>query len=174
MACSSWSATKDDTEQSAFLIATSEGHRELLELTLAAGADVRSLDSYRGTGVIRAAERGHADVVGRLLAAGVDPVDRGAGSAQADRRLLEAAERGDADEAALALRHGADVETRNDRQQTPLLVAAAADKVDVARLLVHLGPIPTPWTIGTTPRGWSPESPAVWRCSRCCCRPTPT
>ncbi|HET9872010.1 MAG TPA: ankyrin repeat domain-containing protein [Propionibacteriaceae bacterium] len=58
---------KDETEQSAYLIATSEGYLELLELTLRAGADVRSLDSYQGTGLIRAADRGHADIVGRLL-----------------------------------------------------------------------------------------------------------
>lgn len=61
----------DDTVQSAFLIAASEGYLELLELTLQHGADVRSLDSYRGTALIRAAERGHAAVVGRLLRAGV-------------------------------------------------------------------------------------------------------
>jgi len=58
---------KDETEQSAYLIATSEGYLRLLELTLRNGADVHSLDSYRGTGLIRAAERGHADIVGRLL-----------------------------------------------------------------------------------------------------------
>ncbi|WP_328997968.1 ankyrin repeat domain-containing protein [Kribbella sp. NBC_00709] len=61
----------DDTVQSAFLIAASEGYLELLELTLAHGADVRSLDSYHGTALIRAAERGHAAVVGRLIQAGV-------------------------------------------------------------------------------------------------------
>ena len=63
---------KDRTEQSAYLIATSEGYTDLLELTLEEGADVRSLDSYRGTGLIRAAERGHARVVGRLLQTGID------------------------------------------------------------------------------------------------------
>ncbi len=63
---------KDATEQSAYLIATSEGYPELLELTLAHGADIADLDSYRGTGLIRAAERGHADIVGRLLRAGID------------------------------------------------------------------------------------------------------
>lgn len=62
---------KDDTEQSAYLIATSEGYLALLELTLANGADLTSLDSYQGTGLIRAAERGHADIVGRLLQAGI-------------------------------------------------------------------------------------------------------
>ncbi len=68
----------DDTVQSAFLIAASEGYLGLLELTLQHGADVRSLDSYRGTALIRAAERGHAAVVARLLRAGitVDHVNR--------------------------------------------------------------------------------------------------
>ena len=63
---------KDDTQQSAYLIATSEGYLDLLELTLAHGADLTGLDSYRGTGLIRAAERGHADIVGRLLRAGIE------------------------------------------------------------------------------------------------------
>ncbi|MGH3314964.1 MAG: ankyrin repeat domain-containing protein, partial [Nocardioidaceae bacterium] len=63
---------KDDTEQSAYLISTSEGYLRLLNLTLRHGADVQSKDSYNGTGLIRAAERGHADVVGRLLQTDVD------------------------------------------------------------------------------------------------------
>jgi hypothetical protein len=69
---------EDETQQSAYLIASSEGHRELLDLTLAAGADLGALDSFDGTGLIRAAERGHADVVGRLLQSGiaVDHVNR--------------------------------------------------------------------------------------------------
>ena len=40
--------------------------------TLAAGADVDAKDSWNGTGLIRAAERGHHLVVGRLLRAGID------------------------------------------------------------------------------------------------------
>jgi ankyrin repeat protein len=63
---------KDSSEQSAYLIATSEGHLRLLDLTLRNGADVRSLDSFDGTGLIRAAERGHDDVVGRLVQSEID------------------------------------------------------------------------------------------------------
>ncbi|MFO6451188.1 MULTISPECIES: ankyrin repeat domain-containing protein [unclassified Aeromicrobium] len=63
----------DDTVQSAHLIATSEGRRALLDLTLRHGADLDVHDSFDGTGVIRAAERGHAWIVGRLLRAGADP-----------------------------------------------------------------------------------------------------
>jgi ankyrin repeat protein len=213
---------KDGTQQSAYLIATSEGHLELLDLTLRHGAKVDDKDSWNGTGLIRAAERGHHDVVGHLLRAGVakdhvnrigyqavheavwlgedtqDYVDtlrvlvaggveleRASGSegltplemarqrgyarleavlaratsatmpADPDRALLEAAERGDADAAAIALRAGADLETRDDNRRTPLLLAAAADHLDVARLLVDLQADPdaldaqhdTPWLV---------------------------
>jgi ankyrin repeat protein len=65
---------KDDSEQSAYLIATSEvgPGTELLELTLANGAEVDAKDSFNGTGLIRAAERGHAAICRRLLEAGID------------------------------------------------------------------------------------------------------
>ncbi len=63
---------KDETEQSAYLIATSEGHLDLLRLALRHGADVNDKDSWNGTGLIRAAERGHGLVVGELLRAGID------------------------------------------------------------------------------------------------------
>ena len=65
---------KDDSEQSPYLIATSEvgDDPRLLELTLAAGADVDAKDSFNGTGLIRAAERGHGTIVKRLLETGID------------------------------------------------------------------------------------------------------
>lgn len=60
---------KDETVQSAYLISTSEvgDDPRLLDLTLKNGADVRSLDSYDGTGLIRAAERGYPKIIERLL-----------------------------------------------------------------------------------------------------------
>ena len=214
---------QDETQQSAFLIATSEGPVELLDLTLSHGADVDAHDSYDGTGLIRAAERGLADVVGRLvqtdisldhvnnlgwtalheavvlgdggttaqetvrvlLAAGVDTaiVSGGAGltaeqhardlghddlarlldrADRADRTvddpaaaLAAAVARDDADAAALALRAGARLESRDARGRTPLLLAVTDDRLDVARLLVWLGADPdavddqqdTPWLV---------------------------
>jgi ankyrin repeat protein len=63
---------QDDTQQSAYLIATSEGYHDLLVLTLEHGADIAAKDSYNGTGLIRAAERGHGQVVGTLLRAGIE------------------------------------------------------------------------------------------------------
>lgn len=63
---------QDETVQSAYLIATSEGFLSLLALTLQHGADVDSKDSFNGTGLIRAAERGHALLVGMLLRNGIE------------------------------------------------------------------------------------------------------
>jgi ankyrin repeat protein len=65
---------KDETVQSAYLIATSEvgDDPRLLDLTLANGADVGSLDSYDGTGLIRAADRGYTEIVARLLETDID------------------------------------------------------------------------------------------------------
>ncbi|WP_028660084.1 ankyrin repeat domain-containing protein [Nocardioides insulae] len=213
---------KDDTEQSAYLIATSEGYLDLLRLTLRHRANVDDKDSWNGTGLIRAAERGHANVVGALLRAGVDrdhvnrigyqaiheavwlgadtpsyaatvrvlaaggvrltdrspsagltPVEmaRARGfdqlegilshmtnerpPADPDRALLVAAGQGDADAVALALRSGADIETRDERQRTALLLASSHDHVAVAEVLVAMGADPdalddrhdTPWLV---------------------------
>jgi uncharacterized protein len=65
---------KDETVQSAYLIATSEigDDPRLLELTLAHGADVGSLDSWRGTGLIRAAHRGYYKIIDVLLGTKID------------------------------------------------------------------------------------------------------
>jgi len=58
---------KDTTQQSAYLIPTADGFLELLQLTLENGADVRAKDSYNGTGLIRAADRGHHEIIAVLL-----------------------------------------------------------------------------------------------------------
>ena len=65
---------KDRTEQSPYLIATSAvgDDPRLLELTLTGGAELNDKDSYNGTGLIRAAERGHPRIVRRLLRAGIE------------------------------------------------------------------------------------------------------
>ena len=65
---------KDASQESAYLIATSEigDDPRLLELTLASGADVNAKDSFNGTGLIRAAERGYVRIVRRLLETDID------------------------------------------------------------------------------------------------------
>jgi len=199
------------TTESSFHIAASEGQLELLDLTLAHGADVASLDSYRGTSLIRAAERGHALVVGRLLqtrmkvnhvnrlkytalheaiilgrstpsyadtvrllvargadvtlpagTAGTAPLEaardrayppviatlkaalaaKPVAASAASAALLAAGTSGDADAAAIALRQGADLESRDRLGRTPLILAVTHDRPEVARLLLALGADP--------------------------------
>ncbi|MFI2609173.1 ankyrin repeat domain-containing protein [Kitasatospora sp. NPDC018619] len=57
----------------------------------------------------------------------------------ADQALLDAAHRGDPDAVRAALTAGADIEARDAEGRTPLLRAAFADRVAVARLLVGAG-----------------------------------
>jgi len=73
----------------------------------------------------------------------------------ANSALLRAAESGDSETAAEALRAGADLEARDDRGRTALLLAATHDHVDLAHLLVAQGASPdalddqhdTPWLV---------------------------
>ena len=62
---------KDPIQDSAFLFAGAEGLNDVLQLTLAAGADVTSINRYGGTALIPASEHGHVDTVRILIAAGV-------------------------------------------------------------------------------------------------------
>lgn len=72
-----------------------------------------------------------------------------------DRQLLNAAGTGDADKIALLIEAGVDLETRDERERTPLLVAATDDHVAAARVLVEAGADPdalddrhdTPWLV---------------------------
>jgi ankyrin repeat protein len=196
---------QDDSRQSAYLIATSEvgDDTRLLDLTLRNGARAQAKDSFYGTGLIRAADRGFPRIIATLLAAGVeiDHVNRlgwtalheaivlGDGSdryvrtvrllvdAGADvrlptqrdqvrplahaerrgfdriaailreaqrgltpeRRLLRHARAGSVVAAEAALRDGADLEHRDGRGRTALLLAATYDRVRTARMLVARG-----------------------------------
>ncbi|MFF2503802.1 ankyrin repeat domain-containing protein [Streptomyces sp. NPDC058067] len=59
-----------------------------------------------------------------------------------DRRLLDAARRGAADDVRAALDAGASVEARDEELRSPLLLAALDDHVEAARVLVAAGADP--------------------------------
>jgi ankyrin repeat protein len=134
---------KDETVQSAYLIATSEvgDDPRLLELTLENGADVRSLDSYNGTGLIRAADRGYTTIVARLLETDVDVdhVNRLGWTA-----LLEAIILGRGDEAHTQVVRrlvdaGADVSLADGQGVTPLAHAEQSGYDEMAKILRAAG-----------------------------------
>ena len=134
---------KDETEQSAYLYATSEVGPDpgLLDLILANGGDVQAKDSYNGTGLIRAGHRGYPEIVRRLIDAGVelDHVNRLGRTA-----LLEAIILGDGgpdhvETVRLIVDAGADVGLADSQGVTPL-----AQRVDVPHHLLDLADLDEP------------------------------
>lgn len=128
---------QDETRQSAYLIATSEGYVDLLGLTLDNGADVTSLDGFNGTGLIRAAERGHHEVVARLLETDIDVnhVNNLGWTALHEAILLGDGSERYVQTVRLLLEHGADPSLPTGEGQDPLVLAENRGQDAVAELL---------------------------------------
>jgi ankyrin repeat protein len=122
---------KDETVQSAYLIATSEvgDDPRLLELTLANGADVGSLDSYNGTGLIRAADRGYTAIVARLLETDVevDHVNRLGWTALLEAIILGGGDAAHVEVVRLLVEAGADVNLADGQGVTPSRTPSSRD-----------------------------------------------
>lgn len=134
---------KDDTEQSAYLIATSEvgDDTRLLELTLANGADVDAKDSYNGTGLIRAADRGYVAIVERLLETeiDVDHVNRLGWTALLEAIILGGGDRRHTEVVRLLVEAGADVNLADGEGVTPLAHARRQGYEEMAAILERAG-----------------------------------
>ena len=110
-------------------------------MTLAHGADLKSVNRYGGTALIPASERGHVETVRTLIEAGVDVdhVNRLVWTA-----LLEAIILGDGGErhqkiVDLLVKAGADVNLADGKGVTPLQHARAYSHDAVERILAVAG-----------------------------------
>ena len=134
---------KDHTEQSAYLIATSEvgADPRLLELMLANGADVAALDSFDGTGLIRAAERGYVEIVRRLLETGIeiDHVNRLGWTALLEAIILGEGGPEHTEVVRLLVDAGADVDLADANGVTPLEHARSQGFDEIAAILEQAG-----------------------------------
>ncbi|HEX2729394.1 MAG TPA: ankyrin repeat domain-containing protein [Rubrobacteraceae bacterium] len=115
---------KDETEQSAYLISTAEvgDDPRLLRLTLNNGANIGSLDSYNGTGLIRAADRGYVEVVEELLKTDieVDHVNNLGWTALLEAIILGGGDAEHTEVVRLLVEAGADVNIADRDGVTPL------------------------------------------------------
>lgn len=118
---------------------------------VAGGADLTVAPERDGIAPIEHARSRGQDAVVRTLGRALE-----AGRvARPDAVLLDAARTGDPDLAAVAIRAGADLEARDGRRRSPLLLAVTGDNLAVARLLVAMGASPdalddqhdTPWLV---------------------------
>jgi len=134
---------KDGTEQSAYLLATSEVGESpaLLDLMLGSGADVQAKDSYNGTGLIRAAHRGYPELVRRLIEAGVelDHVNRLGWTALLEAIILGDGGHDQVETVRLIVEAGADVNIADNEGVTPLEHAEQAGYDEIGAILVAAG-----------------------------------
>lgn len=130
---------KDETVQSAYLISTSEvgDDPRLLRLTLASGGDVASLDSWRGTGLIRAADRGFYRIVAVLLDTDIDldHVNRIGYTALHEAVVLGDGGATHVKTVAALVRAGADTSIEDSRGRTALQSARELGYDEIADLL---------------------------------------
>lgn len=110
-------------------------------MTLQAGGDVHSLDSYNGTGLIRAADRGHVEIIQELLKTDIkiDHVNRLGWKA-----LLEAIILGDGgprhtEVVRLLVEAGADVNLADKDGVTPLAHARRKGHEEMFTILEKAG-----------------------------------
>lgn len=135
---------KDRTVQSAYLISTSEVGDDpaLLDLLLAHGADVDSRDSFNGTGLIRAADRGFPAIVERLLRTdiAVDHVNRLGWTALHEAVILGDGSSDYVEVVQLLVDAGADVDLRSAGDGiTPLAHSRRLGHDEIAGVLVEAG-----------------------------------
>ena len=132
---------KDGTQQSAYLIPTADGGLELLRLTLRSGADVHSLDSYNGTGLIRAADRGHVEIVRELLRTPIriDHVNRLGWTALLEAVILGSGGQRHTEVVRLLVDAGANVNLADRDGVSPLAHARRRGHRDIIQILEAAG-----------------------------------
>jgi cytohesin len=133
------------------LAAARSGNTEAVRLLLAAGADPNALEPLdQQTALMWAVAAGHLDIAGMLLEAGADP-DRQARINELTERknadfptggftaLHWAGRNGDDAMIRLLAEHGADLNSRNGDDATPMMLSIVNDRFDTAALMLALG-----------------------------------
>lgn len=117
--------------------AAHRGDPELVDLLLAAGADVSAANRYGVRPIALAAENGDAAILEALLAAGADA---NAALPGGETALMTAVRTGDPTAVRVLLARGADVAARDATHgQTPLMWAAARGHAEVVHVLAEAG-----------------------------------
>ncbi|KAK4533128.1 hypothetical protein CCYA_CCYA15G3985 [Cyanidiococcus yangmingshanensis] len=119
-------------------IAAWNGHEEVCQLLLAAGADPRARDNNEWTPIMAAVTRNHIAVV-RLLIEVAHVHPQHVRARRGWTPIHAAAERGSVEMVQLLLQHGAEPSVANGEGWTPLHAAAKNGHLAVLRVLVERG-----------------------------------
>ncbi len=125
-----------ESGSSPFLLASMEGHFEVMELLLTRGANINATSKHGWTPLMLATKRGDDECVSYLLSRGAD-----VNHVSPDRwtALAESASRGSIGIMAQLLDLGADPEIRAQSDWTPLMYAAYHGDIDAVDLLLRTG-----------------------------------
>jgi ankyrin repeat protein len=118
--------------------AARQGHEELANTLILAGANVRAMTRFGAiTPLHLAAERGAGPIVAALVKAGADV---NATTSTGATALMFAAGAGDVASITALVDAGANVNAKErDREHTPLIFAAAANRLEAVKLLIAKG-----------------------------------
>lgn len=131
--------TKDATNNSPLHLASVEGHKEVVEILIAHGADVNIGDNENSPPIVNAALRNHIEIVRLLL-------DNGASASLVDNNEMAplhfACMGGNPEIVRMLIEKGADVNSHNTQGLTPLIYASYRGKLEAIKLLMEKGADP--------------------------------
>ncbi|XP_076445109.1 uncharacterized protein LOC143283010 [Babylonia areolata] len=129
---------RDKDNYTPLLLAATYGHTETVELLLQKGADYSAVDKYDKTVVYLAAEENKLEVLSKLLS--YPPLKKLINTSdQYDTSPLHiAAQQGYLDIVKELLKHGADIDSKNEEEQTPVHLAAKFGRTNIVREIVRM------------------------------------
>ena len=129
---------KDKDGMTALIVASRNGHREVVEMLISNGADVNAKDNSDWTALMRASIKGQSKIAELLIANGALVNSKGVDGCTA---LIAAAFDGCNEIVKLLLENGADVNARDSDDRTALIMAISQGYVDVGEMLIDNGAV---------------------------------
>jgi len=126
--------SRNDANDTPLIIASRNGHVQVVKMLLSAGADPDASNHSRATALSNASENGHLDVIKLLLDAGANIHTK---NADGMTPLALAAANGHTKAVELLLLRGADLKARTEKGDTALSLAAAGGHLETVKLLVR-------------------------------------